>query len=235
MTPKEAADLYKDKARSEGLLPGELILLSPKIQALSRPQETESIHLLNPRHIPIQYPEGTAADTDKEEALHKALTQFRSLWSDQSPFIYLSKYAFAEDLLSAEPSPELLLRFVTDRSFYFEQYRELGNWPGDKEHPPAPSIAGCIVDDDFWRIYEKTPADLLKQGLERMESEFKGKYADRPTSKKTDDASDELWYGLATAAFQQMMDPEPQIVIASQKLLKSFEEKCKNSQVQICV
>ncbi len=248
MITRESVDSYKEKARTEGLASDEMVLLSSRNQSLSK--SSDPICALHPPDAIVEEAEDAKdeeaakkakkaeaikrkRDEADETTLRQALTHFRDLWNDQSAFPYISKYAFAEELLSANPSQELLLRFITDRSFYFEQYRELGNLPGDEEHP-APSVAGCIDDDDFWRIYEKTPADLLQQGLDRMKSEFKDKYMDlgvKPPvgqmSKKEERTIDELWCELAAETFQKMMNPKPQIVIGYPQILKMFHEKRK--------
>ncbi len=255
MTMREATDSYREKAQEDGLDLGNMVLLSPRNLSLSK--LSDSICALHPPDAIVEEAEDAknekgvkkAKDAEdikrrRDEAdemmLRQALIHFRDLWNDQSAFPYISKYAFAEEVLSANPSQELLLRFITDRSFYFEQYRELGNLPGNEEHPPAPSIAGCIDDDDFWRIYEKTPADLLQQGLDRMKSEFEDKYKDlgvNPSvsqmSKKGERTIDELWCELAKETFQKMMNPEPQIVIGYPQILKMFHKKCEATGVPI--
>lgn len=172
MITRESVDSYKEKARTEGLASDEMVLLSSRNQSLSK--SSDPICALHPPDAIVEEAEDAKdeeaakkakkaeaikrkRDEADETTLRQALTHFRDLWNDQSAFPYISKYAFAEELLSANPSQELLLRFITDRSFYFEQYRELGNLPGDEEHPPPPVLPDVSMMTIFGVYMKKHP------------------------------------------------------------------------------
>ena len=72
-------------------------------------------------------------------------------------------------------SEELLLRFLTDRSFYFADQRDLGNYPGDGYGiEPDVGLDTLLLDDTIWNevqhASDMTDEELLKQGLENIKA-----------------------------------------------------------------
>ena len=72
-------------------------------------------------------------------------------------------------------SEELLLRFLTDRSFYFADQRDLGNYPGDGHGiEPDVGLDTLLLDDTIWNevqhASDMTDEELLKQGLENIKA-----------------------------------------------------------------
>ncbi len=183
------------------------------------------------------------SDAQSAEKLRAAMEHFRILSGIQDPWAFLSKYAFAESVLTLQSPAELILRFLTDRSFYFEQYRELGNLPGNAGHPPAVSISEFIEDDDLWSECERLPSELLAEGLAKMKNAMPlgGAVSDDSPgtaheSTSSNPVASELakkirWRELATETFQQMIDPPPRVVILPDAVIRVFHEKCDKVQI----
>ena len=88
-------------------------------------EQNRVINLLNPHFECTDLPQ---SETDK---LYDAHEHFRQLADGYDEPLY-SKLRFADWLCQqGQCSEELLLRFLTDRSFYFADQRDLGNYPGD--------------------------------------------------------------------------------------------------------
>lgn len=115
------------------------------------------------------------------DELRSKLKNFRSLCNDENPLTYISKYAFAERLLQigSKISTEALLLFLTDRSFYFEEYRRVGDLPGNpiSGTSPVPNTNDFIRGSDLLDYGKMTPAEILNRKI--MEIEGRIKQSDR--------------------------------------------------------
>ena len=84
----------------------------------------------------------------------------------------LFKISFVNDWDSASVmSQELLLRLLSDRNFYFSEYRDLGNLrAGPDGVHPAPRLKGVFFDSagEILRLASMSPKDLLKEALEKI-------------------------------------------------------------------
>lgn len=127
------------------------------------------INLLNPRF------ECTDLPQPKADELYDAHKHFRQLADGYGEPLY-SKLRFADWLCQQEQcSEELLLRFLTDRSFYFADQRDLGNYPGDGHGiEPDVGLDTLLLDDNIWNEVQHasgmTDEELLKQGLEDIQA-----------------------------------------------------------------
>ena len=112
------------------------------------------------------------SETDK---LYDAHEHFRQLADGYDEPLY-SKLRFADWLCQqGQCSEELLLRFLTDRSFYFADQRDLGNYPGDGYGiEPDVGLDTLLLDDTIWNevqhASDMTDEELLKQGLENIKA-----------------------------------------------------------------
>lgn len=113
----------------------------------------------------------TLVDEDASTLL-SALSRFQFLAQDPNPFSYYSKLHFAEQLQRAEScEQELLLRYITDRSFYFAEYRDHGNLLGDgREVYPFPSLKSLALYDTSWKLANKTDHDLLRESRDKIKN-----------------------------------------------------------------
>lgn len=132
-------------------------------------EQNRVINLLNP------YFDCTDLPQPKADELYNAHEHFRQLADGYGEPLY-SKLRFADWLCQQEQcSEELLLRFLTDRSFYFADQRDLGNYPGDGHGiEPDVGLDTLLLDDNIWNevqhASDMTDEELLKQGLENIKA-----------------------------------------------------------------
>lgn len=132
-------------------------------------EQNRVINLLNPHFECTDLPQ---SETDK---LYDAHEHFRQLADGYDEPLY-SKLRFADWLCQqGQCSEELLLRFLTDRSFYFADQRDLGNYPGDGHGiEPDVGLDTLLLDDNIWNevrhASDMTDEELLKQGLENIKA-----------------------------------------------------------------
>ena len=132
-------------------------------------EQNRVINLLNPRFDCTDLPQ---SETDK---LYDAHEHFRQLADGYDEPLY-SKLRFADWLCQqGQCSEELLLRFLTDRSFYFADQRDLGNYPGDGHGiEPDVGLDTMLLDNNIWNevqhASDMTDEELLKQGLENIKA-----------------------------------------------------------------
>lgn len=132
-------------------------------------EQNRVINLLNPHFDCTDLPQSQA------DELYDAHEHFRRLADSYGEPLY-SKLHFADWLCQQEQcSEELLLRFLTDRSFYFADQRDLGNYPGDGHGiEPDVGLDTLLLDDNIWNEVQHasgmTDEELLKQGLENIKA-----------------------------------------------------------------
>ena len=132
-------------------------------------EQNRVINLLNPHF------ECTDLSQPEADELYNAHEHFRQLADGYGEPLY-SKLRFADWLCQQEQcSEELLLRFLTDRSFYFADQRDLGNYPGDGHGiEPDVGLDTLLLDDNIWNEVQHasgmTDEELLKQGLENIKA-----------------------------------------------------------------
>ena len=132
-------------------------------------EQNRVINLLNPQFDCTDLPQ---SETDK---LYDAHEHFRQLADGYDEPLY-SKLRFADWLCQqGQCSEELLLRFLTDRSFYFADQRDLGNYPGDGHGiEPDVGLDTMLLDNNIWNevqhASDMTDEELLKQGLENIKA-----------------------------------------------------------------
>lgn len=132
-------------------------------------EQNRVINLLNPQFDCTDLPQ---SETDK---LYDAHEHFRQLADGYDEPLY-SKLRFANWLCQqGQCSEELLLRFLTDCSFYFADQRDLGNYPGDGHGiEPDVGLDTLLLDDNIWNevrhASDMTDEELLKQGLENIKA-----------------------------------------------------------------
>lgn len=132
-------------------------------------EQNRVINLLNPHFECTDLPQ---SETDK---LYDAHEHFRQLADGYDEPLY-SKLRFADWLCQqGQCSEELLLRFLTDRSFYFADQRDLGNYPGDGHGiEPDAGLDTMLLDNNIWNevqhASDMTDEELLKQGLENIKA-----------------------------------------------------------------
>lgn len=225
---------YQTQAQADGLLLDGFRFLALRNQSISQQPEPFPIHALSAETQPSDKPKSqrTKEDAPPPQKLYAAMAHFRSLSGIQTPFAFLSKYAFAESILTLQSPMELILRFLTDRSFYFEQYRELGNLPGNEEHPPAVSVSEFIEGDDLWSEYERSPSELLSEGLDKMKNAMPSELSVELPPKIVEKLNKKLrWRELAAEVYEQMLDPPPQIVIPPDTIIQAFHKKCDKAPI----
>ncbi|WP_283674313.1 hypothetical protein [Butyricicoccus sp. Marseille-Q5471] len=85
---------------------------------------------------------------------------------------YLCKLRFAAWMVSQSTcSEELLLYFLSDRSFYFAEQRDLGNLPGDGALiAPAYGLDTLLLKENPWDEMKRTPIELLNEGITKLEN-----------------------------------------------------------------
>ena len=132
-------------------------------------EQNRVINLLNPHFYCTDLPQSEA------DELYNAHEHFHQLANGYDEPLY-SKLRFADWLCQQEQcSEELLLRFLTDRSFYFADQRDLGNYPGDGHGiEPDVGLDTLLLDDNIWNevqhASDMTDEELLKQGLENIKA-----------------------------------------------------------------
>lgn len=132
-------------------------------------EQNRVINLLNPHF------ECTDLSQPEADELYNAHEHFRQLADGYGEPLY-SKLRFADWLCQQEQcSEELLLRFLTDRSFYFADQRDLGNYPGDGHGiEPDVGLDTLLLDDNIWNEVQHasgmTDEELLQQGLEDIQA-----------------------------------------------------------------
>ena len=132
-------------------------------------EQNRVINLLNPHFECTDLPQ---SETDK---LYDAHEHFRQLADGYDEPLY-SKLRFADWLCQqGQCSEELLLRFLTDRSCYFADQRDLGNYPGDGHGiEPDVGLDTMLLDNNIWNevqhASDMTDEELLKQGLENIKA-----------------------------------------------------------------
>ena len=132
-------------------------------------EQNRVINLLNPHFYCTDLPQSEA------DELYNAHEHFRQLADGYGEPLY-SKLRFADWLCQQEQcSEELLLRFLTDRSFYFADQRDLGNYPGDGHGiEPDVGLDTLLLDDNIWNEVQHasgmTDEELLQQGLEDIQA-----------------------------------------------------------------
>ena len=132
-------------------------------------EQNRVINLLNPQFDCTDLPQ------PKADELYDAHEHFRQLADGYGEPLY-SKLRFADWLCQqGQCSEELLLRFLTDRSFYFADQRDLGNYPGDGHGiEPDVGLDTLLLDDNIWNEVQHasgmTDEELLQQGLEDIQA-----------------------------------------------------------------
>jgi len=142
-------------------------------------EQNRVINLLNPQFDCTDLPQ------PKADELYNAHENFHHLANGYDEPLY-SKLRFADWLCQqGQCSEELLLRFLTDRSFYFADQRDLGNYPGDSHGiKPDVGLDTLLLDDNVWSDVQHaaniTDAELLQRGLE----DIKATHGDLELGKK---------------------------------------------------
>ncbi len=132
-------------------------------------EQNRVINLLNPHFDCTDLPQSEA------DKLYQAHEHFRQLADGYDEPLY-SKLRFADWLCQQEQcSEELLLRFLTDRSFYFADQRDLGNYPGDGHGiEPDVGLDTLLLNDNVWTDVQHTSSmsdkALLQQGLKDIKA-----------------------------------------------------------------
>lgn len=132
-------------------------------------EQNRVINLLNPHFDCTDLPQSQA------DELYDAHEHFRRLADSYGEPLY-SKLRFADWLCQQEQcSEELLLRFLTDRSFYFADQRDLGNYPGDGHGiEPDVGLDTLLLNNYVWTHVQEASSmsakALLQQGLEDIKT-----------------------------------------------------------------
>lgn len=195
---------YRDNLKKCGILPNDRMI---RLSAANR-----SLGQINP-----DFPCERLNETDAAN-LYAQLQTFRTLLGNDDLTVYFSKLHFA-DLLCAQNncSPELLLRFLADRSFYFAQYRELGDLQGGNGLDAAPNLES-LLEDEIWEEAQKSPANLLQEGRTRL---------------KWVEKVDKKYIKIAEKCFDNYLSYEPQIIITADQLKELFQQKVDDVSVDI--
>ena len=132
-------------------------------------EQNRVINLLNPQFDCTDLPQ------PKADELYNAHENFHHLANGYDEPLY-SKLRFADWLCQQEQcSEELLLRFLTDRSFYFADQRDLGNYPGDGHGiEPDVGLDTLLLNNYVWTHVQEASSmsakALLQQGLEDIKT-----------------------------------------------------------------
>lgn len=132
-------------------------------------EQNRVINLLNPQFDCTDLPQ------PKADELYDAHEHFRQLADGYGEPLY-SKLRFADWLCQqGQCSEELLLRFLTDRSFYFADQRDLGNYPGDGHGiEPDVGLDTLLLNNYVWTHVQEASSmsakALLQQGLEDIKT-----------------------------------------------------------------
>lgn len=159
------------------------------------------------RYTVLANPNFKIKELNEREAniLRTSLSAFQSLAGEENPFFFYSKLAFLESLRNNEqPNPELVLRFIADRAFYFAEYRDCVNLPGDNQGIyPFPGLESLALYETIWELAAQTPIDLLRAGRERLPNSSGYYIGDEAASSNID----ALKNNAAKAAFDQLIQP----------------------------
>ncbi len=145
--------------------------------------------------------------------LCNSVQEFRKLGGSLSPFDYISKLKFIDNLSQMDALPqELLIRFLSDRAFYFSEYRDLGTLPGDGQKiDPVTDFGSLILYDDAWDIAAQTPEELLCIGRDWIEQcEFSPYILE-----------------AAESVFDKWLNPPPAILINPADICSEISHKCE--------
>ena len=132
-------------------------------------EQNRVINLLNPRFDCTDLPQSEA------DELYDVHEHFRQLADGYGEPLY-SKLRFVDWLCQqGQCSEELLLRFLTDRSFYFADQRDLGNYPGDGHGiEPDVGLDTLLLNNYVWTHVQEASSmsakALLQQGLEDIKT-----------------------------------------------------------------
>lgn len=132
-------------------------------------EQNRVINLLNPHFKCTDLPQSEA------DELYDAHEHFHQLADGYGEPLY-SKLRFADWLCQqGQCSEELLLRFLTDRSFYFADQRDLGNYPGDGHGiEPDVGLDTLLLNNYVWTHVQEASSmsakALLQQGLEDIKT-----------------------------------------------------------------
>ena len=132
-------------------------------------EQNRVINLLNPQFDCTDLPQ------PKADELYNAHENFHHLANGYDEPLY-SKLRFADWLCQQEQcSEELLLRFLTDRSFYFADQRDLGNYPGNGHGiEPDVGLDTLLLNNYVWTHVQEASSmsakALLQQGLEDIKT-----------------------------------------------------------------
>ncbi len=165
-----------------------------------------SLQQINPAFKRVELP---AADAKK---LYDSLDDFQSLTGSADLAHYYSKLRFIRELTRCtQCSEELLLHVLADRSFYFSEYRDMGNLLGDgKLIFPAYSAKALLETDEVKLTAEMTPKELLEKGLRGCE----------------DTGITDKYVKIATACFEKFLNPMPKVVVPLEDMRNLFLQKC---------
>lgn len=193
---------------------------------LDEETKREPLRFLNQSIVlPLRKNEVRALDSKSAEVLYNAIGDFRMLAEKGSPESFYSKFAFVHQLEERSTlSPELLLRLLSDRNFYFSEYRDLGNLRGGQNGLyPAPGIKKLYNDTDGEVLKQASysPKELIEHVLNTIE-ESQAQYAD--------DGSEEYQKGmrLEKAVCDSLccyMDPAPKTIVDAAEILHLAKEK----------
>lgn len=132
-------------------------------------EQNRVINLLNPHFYCTDLPQSEA------DELYDVHEHFRQLADGYGEPLY-SKLRFVDWLCQqGQCSEELLLRFLTDRSFYFADQRDLGNYPGDGHGiEPDVGLDTLLLNNYVWTHVQEASSmsakALLQQGLEDIKT-----------------------------------------------------------------
>ena len=156
---------------------------------------------------------------EKKTLLRSKLEGFRQFFNETDPFIFYSKYYFANEvLLKKDINEENLKLFLSDRCFYFSEYRDTGNLiiKNSKSYN-APSLKELLCDEYFeiFKTAERKPEELIRRALNKI---------DKPSSASTLKAD-------VVHNMKKYLNPSPKVNISVDDILKplkkrnDFEEK----------
>ncbi len=156
----------------------------------------------------------TELDEEASEKLYEEVQKFRELAGSLLPFDYISKVAFVDKLSQMDELPQELLKlFLSDRTFYFSEYRDMGTLLGDGQNiEPVTDFGSLILYDDAWDIAAQTPGELLQIGREWVEN------IEVPNSIKE----------AAQSVFDTWLSPPPSFIIEPEKIQSAIVDKIQD-------
>lgn len=186
----------------------------------------EPLHFLDQRIVlPLRKNEVRALDSKSAEVLYNAIGYFRMLAEKGSPASFYSKFAFVHQLEEQSTlSPELLLCLLSDRYFYFSEYRDLGNLRGGQESlDPAPGIKELYNDTDgeVLKRASYSPKDLIEHALNTIAGR-QAQYADDGSEEYQKDMRLEK---AVCDSLCRCMDPAPKTIVGAAEILRLAKEK----------